>query len=151
MQILQFRSKRWARCWLVVSVSMLLKTSRGAALRSGAARTASCCSCNGNRPAHVLPPGAPLTGRGKKHLASLTTLSTERPLNCRSRAATRARLRAEGEARRGPRRLLTSESDTGGESPRSGAVSCLAAGFLLSLCSFALGSITCDETDGQTR
>lgn len=101
MQILQFRSKRWARCWLVVSVSMLLKTSRGAALRSGAARTASCCSCNGNRPAHVLPPGAPLTGRGKKHLASLTTLSTERPLNCRSRAATRARLRAEGEARRG--------------------------------------------------
>lgn len=61
VQILQFRSKRCARCWLVVSFSMLLKTSsRGAALLSGTARTDSCSwkAVDMHRLGHLSPPRA---------------------------------------------------------------------------------------------
>lgn len=52
VQTLQLRSKRCARCWLVVSLSIQLIESRGGAvLLSGSTRTDS-CSCKGKRREH---------------------------------------------------------------------------------------------------
>lgn len=82
----------------------------------------------------------PVTSTGEQHLVGKS--APKGPPHARSQGPRKCLLNNPGLLVHSGSQVLTSESDTGGESSMSGTASCLGAALLLSLCSLARGSVT---------